>query len=169
MRLHIGGKEPLDGWKILNIKPAEGVDFVGDIQDLSQFYDESCEVIYASHVLEHIKRGNLIRTLVGIRRLLVPDGHLLVSVPNLEALCHLFLKPDLTIEQRLHVIAMIFGGQADEHDYHYIGFNYELLAHCLKLAGFSKTERVASFGLFSDMSSFAPGGTLISLNVVASK
>lgn len=169
MRLHIGGTEPLNGWKLMNIKAADGVDYVGDIQDLSRFADESCEAIYVSHVLEHIKRGNLIPTLAGIRRLLTPDGHLLVSVPDLEVLCGLFLRPDLSIEQRLHVISMIYGGQADDYDYHYIGFNYDLLVHCLKLAGFSKVEKISSFGLFSDMSCFAPGGTPISLNVVVSK
>lgn len=169
MKLHIGGTQTLNGWKLMNIKSADGVDYVGDIQDLSQFANESCEAIYASHVLEHIKRGNLIPTLAGIRRLLTFDGLFLVSVPDLEVLCNLFLQPDLTIEQRLHVIGMIYGGQSDEYDYHFIGFNYDLLAHCLKLAGFSKTEKVTGFGLFSDMSCFAPGGTPISLNVVASK
>ena len=35
MKLHIGGKKVKDGWKILNIQKIEGVDFVGDISDLS--------------------------------------------------------------------------------------------------------------------------------------
>mgnify|MGYP006120551271 CR=1 FL=1 len=54
MKLHIGGKIIKDGWKILNIQKNEGVDFVGDISDLSQFNDESIDEIYASHVFEHI-------------------------------------------------------------------------------------------------------------------
>ena len=37
MKLHIGGKEIKEGWKILNIQKNKGVDFVGDISDLSQF------------------------------------------------------------------------------------------------------------------------------------
>ena len=39
-RLHIGGKQVKEGWKILNIQPGEGVEFVGDAADLSQFDDE---------------------------------------------------------------------------------------------------------------------------------
>ena len=53
MKLHIGGKEVKEGWKILNIIKNDGVDFVGSISDLSQFADNSIEEIYASHVLEH--------------------------------------------------------------------------------------------------------------------
>ena len=45
MKLHIGGKEIKEGWKILNKKEGKGVDFVGDISDLSQFKDGSIEEI----------------------------------------------------------------------------------------------------------------------------
>ena len=39
MKLHIGGQTTKDGWKILNIQKKDGVDFVGDLTDLSQFSD----------------------------------------------------------------------------------------------------------------------------------
>ena len=41
MKLHIGGNEKKEGWKILNIQKKENVDFIGDITDLSQFDDNS--------------------------------------------------------------------------------------------------------------------------------
>ena len=37
MKLHIGGKETKEGWKILNIQKSDNVDYVGDITDLCQF------------------------------------------------------------------------------------------------------------------------------------
>ena len=37
MKLHIGGQTTKEGWKILNIQKKDGVDFVGDLTDLSQF------------------------------------------------------------------------------------------------------------------------------------
>jgi len=46
MKLHIGGKKAKQGWKILNIQKNENVDFVGDIQDLSQFETETVEIVY---------------------------------------------------------------------------------------------------------------------------
>ena len=66
MKLHIGGKETKEGWKILNISKAEGVDFVGDITDLSMFESESVSEIYASHVLEHISQAKVLQTLLSL-------------------------------------------------------------------------------------------------------
>ena len=74
MKLHIGGESPKDGWKILNIQPKDGVDFIGTITDLSQFADESIEEIYASHVLEHVLQRDVHKTLVGIQRILNKGG-----------------------------------------------------------------------------------------------
>ena len=45
MKLHIGGEQVKEGWKILNIQKKEGVDFIGDITDLSQFQDNSIDEI----------------------------------------------------------------------------------------------------------------------------
>ena len=59
MKLHIGGKEIKEGWSILNIQKNDGVDFIGDISDLSQFEDNSIDEIYASHVVEHINQKNI--------------------------------------------------------------------------------------------------------------
>jgi len=53
-RLHIGGKQVKEGWKILNIQPGKGVDFVGDAADLSQFNDGTFDEVYAAHVSEHL-------------------------------------------------------------------------------------------------------------------
>ena len=64
---------------------------------------------------------------------------------------------------------MMFGGQIDEFDYHYFGWNYEFLNTYLLEAGFKKNERVKTFDIFNDTSSFAPYGPLISLNVIAHK
>ena len=43
MKLNIGGDIIKDGWKILNIQSKPGVDFIGDISDLSQFDNNSIE------------------------------------------------------------------------------------------------------------------------------
>ena len=66
MKLHIGGEEKKEGWKILNIQKKDNIDFIGDITDLSQFEDNSIEEIYASHVVEHVAQKNVEKTLKGI-------------------------------------------------------------------------------------------------------
>jgi len=169
MKLHIGGKQIKDGWKILNIQKNDGVDFVGSISDLSQFDDNSIEEIYASHVVEHVDQKNIKKTLEGIYRVLKNDGKFYISVPDLDVLCRIFIDNKAPAKVKFHVMRMMFGGQTDEFDYHYFGWNYEFLNSYLIEAGFKKNERVKSFNLFNDTSDYAPYGPPISLNVIAYK
>ena len=169
MKLHIGGKQIKDGWKILNIQKNDGVDFVGSISDLSQFDDNSIEEIYASHVVEHVDQKNIKKTLEGIYRVLKNDGKFYISVPDLDVLCRIFIDNKAPAKVKFHVMRMMFGGQTDKFDYHYFGWNYEFLNSYLIEAGFKKNERVKSFNLFNDTSDFAPYGPPISLNVIAYK
>jgi predicted SAM-dependent methyltransferase len=167
MKLHIGGTQAKEGWKILNSQPGLNVDYIGDIRDLSSFDNECCEEIYGAHVLEHVGQQHMIDTLKGIRRLLKPDGKLMISVPDLDVLCKLFIHPDLNGSQRFHVMRMMFGGQVDHWDYHYIGFNFQILSSYLLESGFKTVERVEDFALFNDTSVYRPYGIAISLNVIA--
>lgn len=167
MKLHVGGKEVKEGWHLLNAQDGPGVDFVGDIRDLSQFPLASCTMIYGSHILEHIGQQDMVETLRGIRRLLKPGGELCISVPDLDTLCRLFVHPDLNYDAKFHVMRMMFGGQVDPWDFHYIGLNFEILSNYLSASGFTTCKRVDAFGFFDDTSSFAPYGVPISLNVIA--
>ena len=64
---------------------------------------------------------------------------------------------------------MMFGGQLDEFDFHYFGWNLELMRNFLTNAGFKRVEKVKSFSFFQDTSDYAPYGEPISLNVIAHK
>ncbi len=169
MKLHIGGLTAKAGWKILNIQPGEHVDFLGDISSLDQFAAESCDQVYASHVLEHVHQRQVLPTLQGLRRILKPGGQLLVSVPDWDILCHLFLNPLASLDVKWKTMRMIMGGQIDEHDFHYVGLNQAILYDLLNKAGFSNASRVESFGLFQDTSDYKPYGFPVSLNVVATR
>tara|TARA_B100001059_G_scaffold212463_1_gene227513 strand:- start:755 stop:1264 length:510 start_codon:yes stop_codon:yes gene_type:complete len=169
MKLHIGGKEEKDGWHILNIQKNDSVDFVGDISDLSQFKDDSIEEIYASHVFEHIKYADAKKTLLDIHRILVEGGKFYISVPDMDILFKQFLDKKSDAKMKIHIIRMIFGGQTDKYDFHYFGWNFELLTGILKNAGFKNVEKVKTFSLFNDTSDYAPHGELISLNLIAKK
>ena len=173
MKLHIGGMEKKEGWRILNIQKNDGrekhVDLVGDITDLSQFDDGSIEEIYASHTVEHIDNNDVQKTLKGIHRVLKDGGKFYVSVPDMDILCRLFLDPKAPLKIKYEVMRMMFGGQVDEFDYHYFGWNMLLMEYFLKDAGFKKIERVKSFSLFNDTSELSFHGVPISLNVIAYK
>jgi predicted SAM-dependent methyltransferase len=170
-KLHIGGTQVRPGWKIMNIQPGLGVDFVGDISDLSQFAEESFQEIYASHVLEHVPQAKFVKTLQGIHRILKTGGAFMVSVPDLDTLCSHFIQLAGTdnTEARIYVMRMIFGGQVDRHDFHYIGLSFDILAKFAGTAGFRTMKRVQSFDEFDDMSDHTPFGQPISLNVILYK
>ena len=169
MKLHIGGKEIKEGWSILNIQKNEGVDFVGDISNLSQFKDNSVEEIYASHVFEHVPQQKVEKTLEGIHRVLSKKGKFYISVPDMDVLCKIFLDSKAPPQVKLHVLRMMFGGQVDEYDFHYTGWNFQFMNYFLLKAGFDKIVMVKSFSLFKDTSDYAPYGVPISLNVIAYK
>ena len=169
MKLHIGGEEKKDGWKILNIQQKNDVDFIGDITDLSQFEDNSIEEIYASHVVEHVAQKDVEKTLKGIHRILKDNGKFYVSVPDMDLLCKIFTDPKAPYNVKFYVMRVMFGGQIDEYDFHYFGWNIEFMKNFLTKAGFKKIERVKSFSMFKDTSDLAPFGPPISLNIIAYK
>jgi predicted SAM-dependent methyltransferase len=170
MKLHIGGREVREGWKIFDIQLRPGVDYVGSCSDLSAFADDSLDEIYASHVLEHLDyAGEVAATLREWRRALRPSGKLRISVPDLEVLCRLFTHPKAKPADRFHIMRMMFGGHADAHDEHKTGFFFDLLGSQLHNAGFRQIVRVPEFKIFADTSSLRFAGALISLNVEAVK
>ena len=169
MKLHIGGKEKKEGWKILNIQKLEGVDFLGDISDLSQFENNSIEEVYASHVIEHVPQKKVNETLKGVYRILSENGKFYISVPDMDVLCKIFIDSKAPPDVKFHIMRMMFGGQVDEFDFHYFGWNFEFMRDFLTNAGFKRIEKVKSFSLFNDTSDYAPYGEPISLNVIAHK
>ena len=152
MKLHIGGEEIKNDWKILNIQKKEGVDFVGDISDLSQFENNSIEEIYASHVLEHVVQKKVESTLKGIHRVLKTGGKFYVSVPDMDLLCKIFIEPKAPPSVKWSTMRMMFGGQDDKYDFHYFGWNFKFLNDFLLKVGFQKIQRVKTFSLFKDVS-----------------
>ena len=66
MKLHIGcGDVIIPGWTNLDIDNLPGVDINDDARTLSKISDESCDIIYACHILEHLGRhevGSVLKT-----------------------------------------------------------------------------------------------------------
>jgi len=170
LSLHIGGETVKDGWKIVDIKPLPGVDFIGSATDLSVFADATVDEIYGSHIYEHLSYSEeVLKAFTEAYRVLRPGGMIKLGVPDLEVLCRLFLSPELTREEKFWVSRLIYGGQTDPWDFHKGGYSGELLGEFLFATGFRDIERVNAFGLFQDTTTLAFKGVPISLNVQARK
>lgn len=167
MKLHIGSTKKKEGWKTFDVK--ESADYVGDAKDLSRFEDEIFDEIYASHLLEHFDyKDSLGQALKEWYRVLKPDGKLYISVPDMKVLCDLFLRGENS-QTRFSILRMMLGGHCDKNDYHYTGFDFEILSHFLNIAGFKRMKKVDTFDIFEDTNSLRAGNTLISLNVIVFK
>ena len=116
-----------------------------------------------------MNQKNIPKTLKGIHRVLKNDGKFYISVPDMDILCRIFLDPKAPPKVKFHVMRMMFGGQTDEFDFHYFGWNMLFLKDFLTVAGFKKIDKVKSFSLFKDTSDYSPYGVPISLNVIAHK
>ena len=90
----------------------------------------------------------------------MPGGTLMISVPDLEVLCRIFLQTAADLESQWFVQRMIMGGQIEPFDFHKTGFSFGILCGI---------RRVKSFGLFHDTSELVYGGVPISLNVQCMK
>jgi len=170
LKIIIGGEANIPTWKSMNANPELNPDYLSDLIELKGLVDSTVSVFYLSHVLEHIKLPNLLPTLSKMHSKLIDGGTVYISVPDLDCLSKLLSEASLDINQKIHVLRMIYGGQVNEFDYHYFGYNFEILEAFLKNSGFRNIRRVKNFDLFRDTSSFAPYFSRpISLNIICHK
>jgi SAM-dependent methyltransferase len=164
-RLHIGGKEAREGWVNINTMPGPHVDIVTSAADLSMFQTGQFDLVYASHVLEHLPyRRELPAALFEIFRVLGPRGQLWMSVPDLRRIARAFLDPALSLERERVLLQVVYGGQLDEFDFHYWGFTFPTANWTFHQVGFSHVEEVGPFTVFNDTST-----NMYSLNLIAYK
>ncbi len=176
MKLHLGcGKRHIPGYIHIDAVDYPHIDHVATIDNLSFVVDNSVDVIYTCHVLEHFKRRDVVRVLREWYRVLKPQGILRTSVPDFAALVEIYRRTsDLNL-----VIGPLFGRQDYLYNIHYNVFDFASLRHDLEEAGFSNVSlydwRETEHAAIDDYSqAYYPhmdkeNGTLVSLNVTAVK
>lgn len=169
-RVIIGGSSEIPGWITMNADPSTKPDILSDICDLHNIENNSVSVFYLSHVLEHIPLIKVEETLRKLFDAMTEHGSLYISVPDLNVLSDLLRDNRLGIDQKIHVLRMIYGGQISDYDFHYFGYTFEVLSFILEKVGFNKITKVKNFNLHKDTSNFAPYfGIPISLNLICHK
>jgi len=139
MRLHLGcGKCYLPGWVNLDIDIFDDavIDIVDNAKTLKKIKNSSCDLIYASHILEHFDRSDFMSVLHVWYRKLKPGGVLRISVPDFDKVVQVY-NQTRDIEK---ILGFLTGGQRTEYDYHNMVFNKENLSQALISVGFSEVR-----------------------------
>ena len=176
MKLHVGcGDVILPGWTNVDLEDLPGIDLQDDIRELEKVEDGTCDIIYASHVLEHVGRNEFEDVLKTWNKKLKKGGILRIAVPDFEKVVEWYKKTGNILD----VTGLVSGGQKTKYDYHQMIFDKKFLSEILGKCGFNNIRewdwRKTEHGKYDDYSqSYLPhmdkeSGMLMSLNLEAIK
>ncbi|MCL5797126.1 MAG: methyltransferase domain-containing protein [Gammaproteobacteria bacterium] len=135
MKLHLGcGSKYIEGFVHVDIMQHDHVDHIAKVDNLP-FDDNSADLIYASHVLEHFGRNEFQNVLKEWHRVLKVGGILRVAVPDFQAVAELYCAGKLP-NGLIQVMGLVCGGQRNEWDYHKVIFDKVFLTQNLEHIGF---------------------------------
>ncbi len=134
--LNIGcGSKKYPGFINVDAVPAPHVDYVTDNIAALPFEDNYADLVYMCHVLEHIKRDDLLGVVVEMYRVLKRGGIFRVSVPGFDELVAFYNHR----RQNISTIELqLMGGQNYKYNFHYSVFNKQRLMELFLVAGFNK-------------------------------
>ncbi len=137
-KLHLGcGKRYIPGFTHVDLADYPHIDYRHNVSDLSMFEDNSIELVYACHVLEHFKRFEVEKVLKEWHRVLVPHGILRLAVPDFESIVLVYEKhKDIEL-----VMGLLYGGQEYEYNFHHVLFDFKYLEKLLGKVGFKNIHR----------------------------
>jgi predicted SAM-dependent methyltransferase len=148
------GPFPLKGFINLDLNKCRPDVIAWDCRWNLPFSDESVAGIRVEHFLEHLETREELPSFLGdCRRVLKPGGVLRIVVPDAERYLQAYCREDLSgfvdlavpipfsedLPTKLDVVNHVFH-QWQEHRWAY---DFETLAHRLRIAGFSRIERMS--------------------------
>lgn len=139
MLLHIGcGDINASGFINLDARPQPHVHIVTtNLFRLKMIPDNVADLIYMSHVLEHVSHRDVVATLSEMRRILKKGGVLRISVPDFDKIMGIYEANDHDIAA---VEGPLMGGQDYPFNYHYAAFNDSHLRKCILKSGFTEAK-----------------------------
>lgn len=110
---------------------------------------DSVEMIYSSHLLEHIEHNLLQETLKNWHRVLQTKGKVVINVPDLEWFAHKILSYESgdtlggyynTFTGEHGLLSIFYGSQSHAGEYHKCGFTKRFITELLTQSGFTITS-----------------------------
>jgi predicted SAM-dependent methyltransferase len=138
-KLHLGcGKRYIPGFIHIDREHYDHLDYQRDITDLSIFDDNSIDVIYACHVLDHLSRnGEVDKALSEWYRVLKHGGLLRIAVSDFEKIVQMY-NSGMDLE---NLWGHIVGGHKGPGDAHGCVFDFTVLKRYLEKHGFKNVKR----------------------------
>lgn len=185
MNLHLGcGPVKLDNFVNIDLHGDSMADLVDDIRTLERFKEKyqpgvDCHVdlIYASHVLEHLSHDEVVPVLKLWFDILRPGGKIMISVPDLDRIVKQYMAnwEHFQSPGAAPWIGLIYGGQSTPEDYHKTGFNFCWMKFLMEPIGWTDIKEYGHFphafgeNVCDASTAKGFGGEYISLNVIATK
>ena len=154
-----------DDWQEIrfDINPAVHPDIVGSMTDMSGVADSSVDAIYSSHNIEHLYPHEVPLALTEFKRVLKPDGFIVITCPDLQSLAQLIVDNKLTepaYQSPAGPIApldILYGlrpalASGNLYMAHHCGFTQKVLAEVIQHCGFNRAivrQRAEFFDLWA--------------------
>lgn len=138
VKLNIGCfDKKIHGFVNIDIRSEVGPDVVDDGFKLDKFENDSVDLIYCSHMLEHLNFDCAIKAVSRWYDVLKTNGVLRIAVPDMDAVfAHYFYWKDLKLLR-----SSLWGSQRHDFDYHRCGWDESTLTEVLIEAGFKQCKR----------------------------
>jgi predicted SAM-dependent methyltransferase len=151
LQVEIGpGDHPLDGFVPVDVIARSGGRRCRWGLDRLPFDDESVDLIYASHVLEHVEWTCTDFALGEAWRALKPGGSIEIWVPDFDYIVQCYRAQKMGDDWRREnwqgdfmrwVNGRLFA-YGDAWNHHRCMFDFDYLDKCLRTAGFAKVDRI---------------------------
>lgn len=172
INLHLGCG-PVNHPEFINVDLADfhHIHYRLPIDRLDRFADDSVDLVYACHCLEHFPHERIVAVLKEWRRVLKPGGTLRLSVPDFDAVSSYYREGMIDLAK---LNGFLMGAQDYPLNFHYVLFNRPFLTELLAEAGFKGVALWQPGSgprtTFDDWSGRLMGGKYpVSLNLQANK
>ena len=155
----------------LDIDPAVEPDLIGTMLDMSAVGTGSVDAVFSSHNIEHLHPHEVPLALAEFKRVLSPDGFLVITCPDLQSVCALVAQDKLTdaayqsARGPIAPIDIIYGhrpplAEGNLFMAHRCGFTQKTLTDTLQAAGFSSVASIKRGHPFYDLWAVATVGRI---------
>ncbi len=110
---------------------------VSEVNNLSFFNNDFADLIYASHILEHIAMSSLEDVLIEWKRVLKMGGTLRIGVPDFDTILQIYKENKNDINS---IWQPLMGGQEYDKNFHFAVFNKNFLINILTKCGYRKVK-----------------------------